>query len=41
VKNFEPIIVKNMGDSPKKAMLVPDAMPMYLGKVFEAANRDE
>lgn len=41
VKYVEARSERKSGDSPNKAMLVPEAMPIYSGKFFEAANKDE
>lgn len=35
------ITERNKGESPKSAMLVPDATPMCLGKILDAANKEE
>jgi hypothetical protein len=32
---------RNVGERPKRAMLVPAAAPIYFGKFFEAAKTDE
>lgn len=41
VKYAEAIVVRNHGERPKRVMLVPDATPIYSGKVLEAANMAE
>lgn len=41
VKQLEAIAVRNKGERPKRAMLMPEAMPIYCGNVLEAANRAE
>lgn len=40
-KYREAIRERNVGERPKRAMLVPAAIPMYFGKFFEAAKTDE
>ena len=41
VKNLDAMTEKNSGDRPKRDMLVPEARPMWLANVFDAANREE
>lgn len=41
VKNVVAMVDKQSGERPKSAMLAPEAIPGYLGKVLEAAKRDE
>ena len=41
VKKFVAIADRNRGESPKSAMLVPEARPIWLGNDLEAANKDE
>ena len=41
VKNLDAMTEKNSGDKPNRAMLVPDARPMWFVNVFEAANKEE
>lgn len=41
MKNFEPTTEKKNGERAKRAILVPEASPMWFGNDFEAANREE
>ena len=41
VKKFVAIAARNRGESPKSAMVVPEARPIWLGNDLEAANKDE
>jgi len=40
-KNLEASIDMNIGDTPNKVMLVPDAMPIKSGTFLQAANTEE
>lgn len=40
-KRFDARTDKKRGDSPNNAILAPEAIPMYLGNVFEAAKSEE
>jgi hypothetical protein len=40
-KRFDASTDKKRGDSPNNAILAPEAMPRYLGNVFDAAKSDE
>ena len=41
VKNVVARSERNRGDRPKSDMLTPEAIPMYSGKFFDAANNEE
>ena len=41
VKKFVATTDRNNGESPKSAIVVPEARPIWLGNVLEAANREE
>lgn len=40
-KKFEAIRDRNNGERPNKAIVTPDAIPMCLGKFFDAQKRNE
>jgi hypothetical protein len=41
VNQVDAMTERKSGERPKRAMLPPDAMPLWLGKNLDAANRDE
>jgi hypothetical protein len=40
-KKFDARTDKKRGDNPNNAILAPEAMPRYLGNVFDAAKSEE